>query len=126
MGIFDSCDFDVRILKNHPLIGVFAAEHLGRKYALGSVAYPDLRIDVHKLHQGLREHGPVAIPRAFVFMDRAAIGLGAAFIRLQARLNFSALFDQAIEGFSGAAVGARQLEASGERDRRQLDPRRSR
>src|SRR5262249_8618318 len=63
------------------------------------------------MRRGLELHGPVAIPRPFVFMDRAAIGLGAAFIRLRAELNFSQLFDEVIEDFSVEGVGARQREA---------------
>jgi hypothetical protein len=30
----------------------------------------------------------VRVPREFVFMDRAAIGLGGVFLHLDARLNF--------------------------------------
>ena len=66
------------------------------------------RKEFGQMRRGLTEHGPVAIPRPFVFMDRAAIGLGAAFIRLNAQLNFSALFDDVIEGFSVESVGAKQ------------------
>jgi len=40
----------------------------------------------------LKEKGPVTIPREFVFMDRAAIGLGAAYLRLKAELNYHRLF----------------------------------
>ena len=41
-------------------------------------------------------------------MDRAAIGLGAVFLHLDARLNFYRLFNEAIEKFSLAEVGRRQ------------------
>jgi len=44
-------------------------------------------------------------------MDRAAIGLGGAFLRLGAELNFHRLFEDAIEGFEAAALAARQAEA---------------
>ena len=40
------------------------------------------------------------MPREFVFMDRAAIGLGAVFLHLRAELNFYRLFKEAIEDFS--------------------------
>ena len=40
------------------------------------------------------------VPREFVFMDRAAIGLGGVFLHLDARLNFYRLFNEAIEKFS--------------------------
>ncbi len=59
----------------------------------------------------LTEHGPIAIPREFVFMDRAAIGLGAAFLHLRAELNYAELFDAMIEGFSVDALARRQAEA---------------
>ncbi len=48
------------------------------------------------------------MPREFVFMDRAAIGLGAVFLHLNAKLNFHRLFAEAIEKFSVAQVGRRQ------------------
>ena len=35
-----------------------------------------------------KEKGPVRVPREFVFMDRAAIGLGGVFLHLRARLNW--------------------------------------
>jgi predicted unusual protein kinase regulating ubiquinone biosynthesis (AarF/ABC1/UbiB family) len=59
----------------------------------------------------LKEKGPVRIPREFVFMDRAAIGLGAAYLRLGAELNFYKLFNQSLEDFSVGKVAARQAEA---------------
>ena len=59
----------------------------------------------------LKERGPVKIPAEFVFMDRAAIGLGAAYIRLNAKLNFHHLFEESIEGFELDQVSARQANA---------------
>ena len=56
----------------------------------------------------------ITIPREFVFMDRAAIGLGAAFLHLGAELNWRRLFEASLEGFSEAAVTGRQAEALGE------------
>jgi hypothetical protein len=53
----------------------------------------------------------VLIPREFVFMDRAAIGLGAAFLHLRAELNFGRMFAESVEGFSPEALGTRQTEA---------------
>ena len=44
-------------------------------------------------------------------MDRAAIGLGGAFLRLGAELNFHRLFEETIAGFDAAAMAARQAEA---------------
>jgi hypothetical protein len=63
------------------------------------------------VHQALRQKGPVTVPREFVFMDRAAIGLGGVFLHLGAELNFYRLFNAAIEEFSLAQVTARQAAA---------------
>ena len=51
------------------------------------------------------------VPREFVFMDRAAIGLGGVFLHLAARLNWHDIFNETIEGFTMDAVGARQKAA---------------
>ena len=51
------------------------------------------------------------MPREFVFMDRAAIGLGAVFLHLAAELNFHRLFNEAIEDFSVEGRGPRQRRA---------------
>jgi len=59
----------------------------------------------------LKEKGPVKIPREFVFMDRAAIGLGAAYLRLRAEVNFHQLFEESLIGFDEAEVAARQGKA---------------
>jgi predicted unusual protein kinase regulating ubiquinone biosynthesis (AarF/ABC1/UbiB family) len=59
----------------------------------------------------LREKGPLTIPREFVFMDRAAIGLGGAFLHLAARLNFHRLFEEALEDFDLDVLAARQSTA---------------
>ncbi len=69
------------------------------------------RREAFRVHQALKEKGPVTIPQEFVFMDRAAIGLGAVFLHLDARLNFYQLFNEAIDNFSAAQVGARQADA---------------
>ena len=63
------------------------------------------------MHQALKERGPVTVPREFVFMDRAAIGLGGVFLHLRAELNFHHLFEAAIADFSVADVGGRQARA---------------
>ena len=47
------------------------------------------------------------MPREFVFMDRAAIGLGGVFLHLRRELNFYRLFNEAIEDFSVADGGRR-------------------
>jgi hypothetical protein len=74
------------------------------------------RREAFTVHRALKEKGPVTIPQEFVFMDRAAIGLGGVFLHLQAQLNFHRLFNEAIENFSMDEVAARQrgaLEAVG-------------
>ena len=69
------------------------------------------RREAFRVHQALKEKGPVTVPREFVFMDRAAIGLGGVFLHLRAELNFYRLFNEAIENFSVEEVGARQADA---------------
>ncbi|MGC9960197.1 MAG: AarF/UbiB family protein [Roseiarcus sp.] len=62
------------------------------------------------------EGGGLTVPREFVFLERATIGLGGAFLRLGARLNFHRIYEDAIAGFDEAAVARRQagaLEAVG-------------
>jgi len=74
------------------------------------------RREAFKVRQALKEKGPVLIPREFVFMDRAAIGLGAAFLHLGARHNWKALFEKSLEGFSEEGLAKRQaavLSAAG-------------
>ncbi|MCK9914598.1 AarF/UbiB family protein [Microbacteriaceae bacterium K1510] len=69
------------------------------------------RREAFRVHQALKQKGPVTVPREFVFMDRAAIGLGAVFLHLAAELNFYKLFNEAIEDFDVGKVAARQSEA---------------
>ena len=66
------------------------------------------RREAFRVHQALKKRGPVTVPREFVFMDRAAIGLGSVFLHLRAELNFHRLFNEAIENFTVAGVGDRQ------------------
>ncbi len=66
------------------------------------------RREAFLVHKALKEKGPVRVPREFVFMDRAAIGLGGVFLHLRAELNFHALFEEAIADFSVEQVAARQ------------------
>jgi len=56
----------------------------------------------------LRKMGGVRPPREFVFMDRAAIGLGAVFIHLRASINWHRLFESLIEDFDVDVLAARQ------------------
>ena len=69
------------------------------------------RKEAFEVRRLLKERGPVTIPAEFVFMDRAAIGLGAAYLRLGAELNYCQLFEESIEGFDVDALSARQNKA---------------
>ncbi len=69
------------------------------------------RKEAFHVHQALKRKGPVRVPREFVFMDRAAIGLGGAFLHLDARLNFHRLFNETIGAFSREALSDRQSAA---------------
>ena len=59
----------------------------------------------------LRKMGGVRPPREFVFMDRAAIGLGSVLIHLRASINWHQLFESLIEDFDVDILAARQQEA---------------
>lgn len=69
------------------------------------------RREAFQVHTALKELGPVQVPREFVFMDRAAIGLGAALVHLGAELNFHALFERQIEEFNVSVLASRQADA---------------
>ena len=59
----------------------------------------------------LRRLGPVKVPREFVLMDRAAIGLAGVFLHLRAELNFHRMFEEAMGDFSLKRVADRQSKA---------------
>ena len=65
------------------------------------------------VHKRLRELGTVTVPREFVFMDRAAIGLGGVFMHLKAELNWYAMFNAMIEGFDEVKLAEAQAAALG-------------
>ena len=69
------------------------------------------RREAFRVRQALKEKGPVTIPREFVFMDRAAIGLGAAFLHLGAELNWRRMFEASLDGFSQEGLAAGQAAA---------------
>ncbi len=69
------------------------------------------RREVWQVKQGLRPHGSITIPREFVLMDRAAIGLGSVMLHLRAELNFHRLFADAVADFSEATLAKRQAAA---------------
>jgi len=60
------------------------------------------------VHADLRRLGPVKPPREFVFMDRAAIGLGSVFLHLGAEINWHRMFKELIHDFDVTALDKRQ------------------
>lgn len=58
--------------------------------------------------EALKRKGGVKPPREFVFMDRAAVGLGSVFMHLKAELNWHQLFEELIKDFSAEALETRQ------------------
>jgi len=68
------------------------------------------------VHRDIRRLGGVKPPREFVFMDRAAVGLGSVFLRLKAEINWHRMFHELIDDFDEKKLAARQkraLEAAG-------------
>jgi predicted unusual protein kinase regulating ubiquinone biosynthesis (AarF/ABC1/UbiB family) len=64
-----------------------------------------------KVHSEVRRLGGVRPPREFVFMDRAAIGLGSVFFHLKAEINWYRLFHELIADFDIDALAKRQRAA---------------
>ncbi len=62
------------------------------------------------VYRRLREAGSIAVPREFVFMDRAALGLGSVFIHLKAEINWHRLFNEMIGDFDEKALRQRQAK----------------
>lgn len=73
-----------------------------------------------QVHKKLREIGGVTVPREFVFMDRAALGLGSVFLHLKAEVNWHRLFNEMIDGFAVKELARRQSAALKQFD---IDPR---
>jgi predicted unusual protein kinase regulating ubiquinone biosynthesis (AarF/ABC1/UbiB family) len=66
---------------------------------------------VDDVHRDIRRLGGIAPPRAFVFMDRAAVGLGSVFLHLKARVNWHRLFHELIDDFDEQTLARRQEAA---------------
>lgn len=64
-----------------------------------------------KVHEELRKIGGVTPPAEFVFMDRAAIGLGSVFLHLKAELNWYEEFQMLIQDFSPEKMQSQQQQA---------------
>ncbi|MCB9987758.1 MAG: AarF/ABC1/UbiB kinase family protein [Rhodospirillales bacterium] len=73
------------------------------------------RETAEKVHERLRElgkkSGGITVPREFVFMDRAALGLGSVFLHLNAEINWYQVFNEMIEGFSLEELENKQSSA---------------
>jgi predicted unusual protein kinase regulating ubiquinone biosynthesis (AarF/ABC1/UbiB family) len=65
----------------------------------------------NKVHAELRKLGGVRPPREFVFMDRAAIGLGSVFMHLKAEINWHEMFHGLIDDFDETMLAERQSAA---------------
>jgi len=64
-----------------------------------------------EVHREVKKLGGVKPPREFVFMDRAAVGLGSVFMHLRASINWHRLFEGLIEDFDADALAKRQARA---------------
>ena len=64
-----------------------------------------------EVHREIRRLGGVQPPREFVFMDRAAIGLGSVFMHLKAEINWHRLFHELIDDFDADELAKRQRQA---------------
>jgi predicted unusual protein kinase regulating ubiquinone biosynthesis (AarF/ABC1/UbiB family) len=62
------------------------------------------------VHRDIRRLGGVTPPREFVFMDRAAVGLGSVFMHLKAEINWHRLFHELIDDFDAQALARRQKD----------------
>ncbi len=69
------------------------------------------RETAEKVHKKLRELGGISVPREFVFMDRAALGLGSVFLHLKAEINWHRVFNELIDDFSVDKLHTRQQKA---------------
>lgn len=69
------------------------------------------RETAEKVHKKLRELGTIQVPREFVFMDRAALGLGSLFLHLKAEINWHQVFNELIDGFNLEDLRKTQNEA---------------
>jgi predicted unusual protein kinase regulating ubiquinone biosynthesis (AarF/ABC1/UbiB family) len=61
-----------------------------------------------EVHNELRKIGGIKPPKEFVFMDRAAVGLGSVFIHLKAEVNWYQIFHELIKDFSVKKLSEKQ------------------
>jgi predicted unusual protein kinase regulating ubiquinone biosynthesis (AarF/ABC1/UbiB family) len=87
------------------------ARLIQEKKARGGSAGQEGASLVDSVHRDIRRLGGIAPPRTFVFMDRAAIGLGSVFLHLQAKINWHRLFHELIDDFDANTLAERQTTA---------------
>ena len=81
-------------------------------YAKGAIYGRETAEKVHKsLRELSKENGGVTVPREFVFMDRAALGLGSVFIHLDAQINWYRVFNELIADFDAQNIQKSQESA---------------
>ena len=61
-----------------------------------------------EVHKELKRIGGVKPPKEFVFMDRAAVGLGSVFMHLRAEVNWYRVFHELIDNFNEKKLTQRQ------------------
>jgi len=61
-----------------------------------------------EVHRELRKLGGIKPPKEFVFMDRAAVGLGSVFMHLKAEINWYRIFHELIENFEEKKLNEKQ------------------
>jgi len=61
-----------------------------------------------EVHRELKKLGGVKPPKEFVFMDRAAVGLGSVFMHLKAEVNWYKIFHDLIDNFNQKKLMERQ------------------
>jgi len=61
-----------------------------------------------EVHRELKKLGGIKPPKEFVFMDRAAVGLGSVFMHLKAEVNWYKIFHSLIENFETKKMNTRQ------------------
>ncbi|PPR48858.1 MAG: putative protein kinase UbiB [Alphaproteobacteria bacterium MarineAlpha5_Bin5] len=61
-----------------------------------------------EVHRELKKIGGVKPPKEFVFMDRAAVGLGSVFMHLRAEVNWYRVFHELIDNFNQKKLTEKQ------------------
>ena len=82
-------------------------------YYLNSCLYhyiPQIKI-ASEVHSELKKLGGVKPPKEFVFMDRAAVGLGSVFMHLKAEVNWYRIFHELIKDFNQKKLMEKQQKA---------------